>query len=75
MLTTLSSTWQVPLSEEQEQCFRGVQHVHREASVHREGTPVRSAPAQLHMVSAACSGRVRGMWMCVYVYDLMGGAL
>lgn len=51
---------QVSLLEEQEQRVGGVHDVHAEAPVHRERPPVRAAPAQLHLVSAVGSRRVRG---------------
>lgn len=53
------SSLQVPLPKEQKQRFRGVQHIHRETPVHREGPPLRPASTKLYLVSAAGSGRVR----------------
>lgn len=50
---------QVPLLKEQKQRFRGVQHIHRETPVHREGPSLRPASIKLYLVSAAGSGWVR----------------
>lgn len=50
---------QVPLPKEQKQRFRGVQHIHRETPVHREGPSLRPASTKLYLVSAAGSGWVR----------------
>lgn len=55
----LPSALQVPLLEEQKQCFRGVQHIHRETPVHRERPPLCPASTKLYLVSAAGSGWVR----------------
>lgn len=49
----------VPLLKEQKQCVCGVQHVHRETPVHREGPSFRPASIKLYLVSAAGSGWVR----------------
>lgn len=49
----------VPLLKEQKQCFGGVQHIHRETPVHREGPSFRPASIKLYLVSAAGSGWVR----------------
>lgn len=52
-------TLQVPLLKEQKQRFCGVQHLHRETPVHREGAALRPASTKLYLVSAAGSGWVR----------------
>lgn len=53
-----TSTLQVPMLKEQKQRFRGVQHIHRETPVHREGPSLRPASTKLYLVSAAGSGWV-----------------
>lgn len=57
---------QVSLLKEQKRRFGGVQHIHRETPVHREGPSLRPASIKLYLVSAAGSGWVR---RAVYLTD------